>query len=80
MYLQTTMLINIEVEYLRLVSSIQKNWKDENTNLAKAALQIIRHFKSMEGNKKAKMMQTSTPPIYYASKNPTKIKNVLKKV
>lgn len=38
MYFQVIMLINIGVEYLALVSSIQKNWKDENTNLAEAIL------------------------------------------
>ncbi len=32
------MLINIRVEYLVLVSTIQKDWKDKNTNLAEAIL------------------------------------------
>lgn len=46
------MLMNIGANYLVLVSAIQKNWKDETTNLAKARLQIIRHFEFIEGNKK----------------------------
>ena len=68
MYFQATMLINIGTEYSALVSAIQKNWKDENTNLAEAVLQIIRHFEFMEGNEKAKVMQTSTPSIHCAPK------------
>lgn len=35
-----------------LVSAIQKDWKDENTNLAETILQIIRHFEFMERNEK----------------------------
>ncbi len=68
MYFQATMLINIGTEYSALVSAIQKNWKDENTNLAEAVLQIIRHYEFMEGNEKAKVMQTSTPSIQSAPK------------
>ncbi len=68
MYFQATMFMNIGVEYLALVSSIQKDWKDENTNLAEAILQIIRHFEFMEGNEKAKVMQTSAPSIHHAPK------------
>ena len=68
MYFQATMLMNIGTEYSALVSAIQKNRKDENTNLAEAVLQIIRHFEFMEGNEKAKVMQTSTPSIHRAAK------------
>ncbi len=52
--------MNIGTEYSALVSAIQKDWKNENTILAKAALQIIRHFEFMERNKKVKTVQTST--------------------
>ena len=53
MYFQATMLMNIGADYSALVSAIQKDWKNETTNLAEAVLQIIRHFEFMEGNKKA---------------------------
>lgn len=53
--------MNIESEYLALVSAIQKDWKDETTNLAETVLQIIRHFEFMEGTEKDKsVLQTST--------------------
>lgn len=69
MYFQATMLMNIGADYSALVSAIQKDWKDETTNLAEAVLQIIRHFEFMEGNKKAQnVMQTSTPSIHRAPK------------
>ncbi len=59
------MLMNIGPEYSGLVSAIQKDWKDETTNLAEAIVQIIRHFKFMEGTEKYKsvlqMSQTSAP-------------------
>ena len=62
MYFQATMLMNIGSEYSALVSAIQRDWKDETTNLAEAILQIIRHFKFMEGTEKHKsVLQTSTP-------------------
>ncbi len=79
MYLQATILMNIGMKYSALVSAIQKDRKDENTNLAEAILQIIRHLELMEKNKKAKIMQTSTPSIHFASKrsctNPECVKN-----
>ncbi len=62
------MLMNIGTKYLALVSAIQKDWKDETTNLAEAVLQIIKHFEFIEGNKKAKVMQTSTPSIHRTPK------------
>ena len=68
MYFQATMLMNIGTEYLALVSAIQKDWKDEKTNLEEAVLQIIKHFEFIEGNEKAKVMQTSTPSIHRAPK------------
>lgn len=37
-HFQATMLINIGIEYLVLVLSIQKDWKDKNTNLAEVNL------------------------------------------
>lgn len=67
-YFQAIMLMNIGVEYSVLVSSIQKDWKDENINLSKAVLQIIKHFEFMERNVKAKIMQTSAPSIDLAPK------------
>lgn len=71
MYFQATMLMNIGTEYSALVSAIQKDWKDETTNLAEAVLQIIRHFKFMEGNEKAQnVMQTFMPSIHRAPKGP----------
>ncbi len=54
MYFLVMILMNIGLEYSGLISAIQKNWKDEITNLAEAILQIIRHFKSMEGTEKHK--------------------------
>lgn len=56
--------MNSGVEYLALVSVIQKNWKNENTNPAEAILQIIRHFKFIKGNKKAKVIEITTLSIY----------------
>lgn len=44
MNIQATIFMNIRVKYSALVSIIQKDWKDENINLAEAILQIIRHF------------------------------------
>lgn len=35
-YFQATILMNIEIKYLALVSTIQKNYKDENINLVEA--------------------------------------------
>lgn len=53
--------MNIGPEYSAFVSTIQKNWKDETTNLAEAVLQIIRYFKFTEGTKKGKsILQIST--------------------
>lgn len=61
MYFQATMLMNIGSECSALVSAIQKDWKDETTNLAETVLQIIRHFEFMEGTEKDKsVLQTST--------------------
>ncbi len=74
MYFQATMLMNIGTKYLALVSAIQKDWKDEKTNLAEAVLQIIKHFEFIEGNEKAKVMQTSTPSIHRALKRSCKPK------
>ena len=79
-YFQTTMLMNIRVKYLALVSSIQKNRKNENTNLAEIVLQIIRHFKFIEGNKKAKIMQISAPLIYRAPKRSCINKKYVEKI
>ncbi len=79
MYFQATMLMNIRVEYSALVPSIQKDWKDENTNLAEAVLQIIRHFEFMEGNEKAKVMQTSAPSIHHVPKGPCTNKECVEK-
>lgn len=73
------MLINIGVEYLALVSSIQKNWKDKNRNLTEVVLQIIRYFKFMKGNKKIKVMQTSALLIHRAPKRSCKNKKYVKK-
>ncbi len=79
MYFQATMLMNIGVEYSALVSLIQKDWKDENTNLAEVVLQIIKHFKFMEGNEKAKVMQTSALLIHHTSKKSCTNKKCIKK-
>ena len=43
--------MNIGADYSALVSAIEKDWKDDNTNFAEAVLQIIRHFEFMQGNK-----------------------------
>lgn len=66
-YFQATMLMNIGVEYLALVSAIQKDWKDKNINLTERILQIIRQFEFIKENKKAKVMQISTLSIYRTS-------------
>lgn len=60
--------MNIRVEYSALVSAILMDWKNENTNLAEVILQIIRHFEFMERNKKANIMQTTTPSVYRTPK------------
>lgn len=61
--------MNIGTECSALVSAIQKDWKDENTNLAETILQIIRHFEFMEGNEKPQSaLQTSTPSIHRTPK------------
>lgn len=70
MYFKAIMLINIRVDYSALISAIQKNWKNETTNLAKAVLQIIKHFKYIKRKKKAQnVMQTSMPLIYRVLKS-----------
>lgn len=38
MYFQVTMMMNIRMEYSALVSAIQKNWKDDITNVVEAIL------------------------------------------
>lgn len=68
MYFQVTMLVNIGIEYFVLLLVIQKNKKDEKTNLAKAILKILKHFEFMEGNKKANITQITTPSIYQTLK------------
>lgn len=62
MYFQAIMLINIRTKYTDLISAIQKDWKDETTNLIETMLQIIRYFEFLEGNKKSNkiVLQTST--------------------
>ena len=60
-YFQATMLMNIGADYSALVSAIQKDWKDETTNLAETVLQIIRYFEFMKGNENTyNVMQTSS--------------------
>lgn len=63
------MLMNIGANYLVLLSTIQKDWKDNNINLTKTVLQIIKHFKFIKGNKNTQnMMQTFNPSIHWALK------------
>lgn len=45
--------MNIGTDYSALVLAIQKDWKDETTNLAETIFQIIRHFEFIKGNEKA---------------------------
>lgn len=71
--------MNIGVEYLALILSIQKDWKDKNTKLVKIVLQIICDFKIMERNKKAKVMQTSILSIYRIPKTSSINKEHVKK-
>lgn len=60
MYFYVTVMMNIGTNYSTLLLTIQKNWKDKNTNLVEAMLQIIRYFEFLEGNKKTcNVMQTS---------------------
>ncbi len=67
MYFPATILMNIGTGYSAPVSAIQNDWEDKTTDLAEAVLQIIRHFKFMEGNEKAEnVMQTSTCSIHRA--------------
>lgn len=59
-YIQVIMLINIEMEYSTFISAIQKNWKDNTTNLIEVVLQIIRYFEFIKKNKKSqKVLQTN---------------------
>lgn len=59
MYFQVIMLIG--PKYLAFVSAIQKNQKDDTTNLVEVVLQIIRHFEFMEKTEKGKLvLPTST--------------------
>ncbi len=59
-YFQATMLMNIGTKYSALVSAIQKDWKDETTNLMEIVLQIIRHFEFMEENEKSNKVDLQT--------------------
>lgn len=52
-YFQTMMLMNIRTKYSAFILAIQKDWKDKTTNLMETMLQIIRHFKFLEENKKS---------------------------
>lgn len=46
--------MNIRPKYSGFVSAIQKDWKNEITNLTEAILQIIRYFKLLEDTEKHK--------------------------
>lgn len=48
MFFEATILMYIRTDYSALVSVIQKNKKIKTRNLAKAVLQIIKHFKFIE--------------------------------
>lgn len=52
--------MNIGLKYSALMSLIEKNWKDETTNLTEAMLYIIRHFKFMEDTEKGKSVLHTT--------------------
>lgn len=56
------MVMNIGTEYIAFVLAMRKDLKDKTTNLTKIVLQIISHFKFMEGNEKSNniIIQTST--------------------
>lgn len=55
------MFINIGINYLALISIIQKNKNDEITNFIKVVLQIIRYFGFIKENKKVyKIMKISS--------------------
>lgn len=45
--------MNIGTKYWALISPIQKDWKDEITNLMEIVLQIIKHFEFIEENEKS---------------------------
>lgn len=67
-YFQAIIFISIRMEYSVLILAIQKNEKNKKTNLVKAILQIIKHLKFIEGNKKVKVMQTTMLLIYCSQK------------
>lgn len=79
MYFQAILLMNIGVEYSALVLAIQKDWKDDNTNLAEIILQIIKYSKFIERNKKAKVIQTTISLIYQAPKRSCTNKKYIKR-
>lgn len=54
MYFQATIIMNIGLEYFELISTIQKDLNNGINNFAEAILQIIKHFKFMEGTGKYK--------------------------
>lgn len=65
---------------MALVSAIQKDWKDDNTNLVEIVLQIIKYFEFIQGNKNTqKVIQTSDPLIHQVLKgSSTNLKYVKK--
>lgn len=68
MYFPTTILMNIGLKYSGVVSAIQKDQEDEITNFAKAILQIIRHFKFIEGTQKHKLVLQTSQTSAFLSK------------
>ncbi len=59
-YFQATMLMSSGSEYSNPVTIIQKDWKDNNTNLPETILQIIRYFEFMKGSTKDQVLLIST--------------------
>lgn len=55
MYFQNRILIKIDIDYLTLISIMQKYWKNNIVNLVKVVLWIIKHFEFIKINKSFKM-------------------------
>lgn len=65
-YFQATMLMNIGSKYSNLVTTIPKDWKDDNTNLPETTLQIIQYFVFMKEARKTRIFE---PPNHFPHPN-----------
>lgn len=79
-YFQAIISINIGMKYSALVSTIKKDSKDKNRKLTEPISQITEQFEFIKGNKKAKAMQTLLYQSTTFQKDPTQMKNALRKI